>query len=89
MRRYQPCGADLRRFVGAHLGEQSSLGFAAPNLYTLPVAALHDVRAGNDGQYLAKSGWDWATGLGSLDAGRVAAIMAPSTQPERRRAASP
>ncbi|HVX06216.1 MAG TPA: S53 family peptidase, partial [Rhodanobacteraceae bacterium] len=61
-----------------------ALGFAAPNLYTLPAAALHDVRAGNNGQYLAKPGWDWATGLGSFDVGRAAAILAPS-QPEARR----
>jgi subtilase family serine protease len=61
-----------------------ALGFAAPNLYTLPAAALHDVRAGNNGGYLAKPGWDWATGLGSFDVGRAAAILAPS-QPEARR----
>ncbi|WIG55881.1 MAG: hypothetical protein OJF61_001669 [Rhodanobacteraceae bacterium] len=54
-----------------------ALGFAAPNLYTLPAAALHDVRAGNNGQYLAKPGWDWATGLGSFDVGRAAALLAP------------
>ncbi len=69
------------------LESNPALGFAAPNLYTLPAAALHDVRAGNNGQYLAKPGWDWATGLGSFDVGRAAAILAPS-QPEGRRAAS-
>jgi subtilase family serine protease len=62
------------------------LGFAAPHLYTLPAAALHDVRAGNNGGYVAKPGWDWATGLGSFDVGRAAAILAPS-QPEVRRTA--
>lgn len=50
------------------------LGFAAPHLYALPAAALHDVRAGNNG-YLAKPGWDWATGLGSFDVGRAAAAL--------------
>ena len=64
-----------------------ALGFAAPNLYTLPAAALHDVRAGNNGGYVAKPGWDWATGLGSFDVGRAAAILAPS-QPTVRRNAS-
>lgn len=51
-----------------------SLGFAAPHLYTLPASALHDVRAGNNG-YLAKPGWDWATGLGSFDVGKAAAAL--------------
>ncbi|MES2403519.1 MAG: S53 family peptidase [Pseudomonadota bacterium] len=64
-----------------------ALGFAAPNLYTLPAAVLHDVRAGNNGGYVAKPGWDWATGLGSFDVGRAAAILAPS-QPAVRRNAS-
>lgn len=54
------------------------LGFAAPHLYTLPATALHDVIAGNNG-YLAKRGWDWATGLGSFDVGRAAAALAPSS----------
>lgn len=48
------------------------LGFAAPHLYALPASALHDVRAGNNGGYLAKPGWDWATGLGSLDVSAAA-----------------
>src|SRR5690348_5194776 len=77
-------------FAGAWariLESNPTLGFAAPNLYTLPAAALHDVRAGNNGGYLAKPGWDWATGLGSFDVGRAAAILAPA-QPEVRRTAS-
>ena len=77
-------------FAGAWariLQANPALGFAAPNLYTLPAAALHDVRAGNNGGYLAKPGWDWATGLGSFDVGRAAAILAPS-QPTVRRNAS-
>ena len=52
-----------------------SLGFAAPNLYALPASALHDVRAGNNGGYIAKPGWDWATGLGSFDVGKAAAAL--------------
>jgi hypothetical protein len=36
------------------------------------------VRAGNNRGYIAKPGWDWATGLGSIDVGRAAAILAPS-----------
>jgi subtilase family serine protease len=56
------------------------LGFAAPNLYTLPSAVLHDVRAGNNHGYVAKPGWDWATGLGSFDVGRAAAVLGSSPQ---------
>lgn len=69
------------------LESNPSLGFAAPYLYTLPASALHDVRAGNNRGYIAKPGWDWATGLGSFDVGRAAAILAPA-QPDGRRAAS-
>jgi subtilase family serine protease len=67
-------------FAGAWariLQSNPGLGFAAPNLYTLPVTVLHDVRAGNNGGYLAKPGWDWATGLGSFDVGRAAAALTP------------
>jgi len=77
-------------FAGAWariLESNPALGFAAPSLYTLPAAALHDVRSGNNGGYVAKPGWDWATGLGSFDVGRAAALLAPS-QPAGRRAAS-
>ncbi len=51
------------------------LGFAAPHLYALPAAALHDVVSGNNGGYIAKRGWDWATGLGSFDVGKAAAAL--------------
>jgi pseudomonalisin/xanthomonalisin len=57
------------------LQSNPGLGFAAPHLYSLPSSALHDVRAGNNG-YLAKPGWDWATGLGSVDIGKAAAALA-------------
>lgn len=65
-------------FVGAWariLQSNSKLGFAAPSLYTLPYSALHDVLAGNNGYYVAKRGWDWATGLGSFDVGAAAAAL--------------
>ncbi len=65
-------------FAGAWariLQSNSSLGFAAPHLYALPASALHDVRAGNNGGYIAKPGWDWATGLGSFDVGEAAAAL--------------
>lgn len=65
-------------FVGAWariLQDNPGLGFAAPHLYALPASALHDVVSGNNGQYIAKRGWDWATGLGSFDVGKAAAAL--------------
>lgn len=57
------------------LQSNPGLGFAAPHLYALPASALHDVRAGNNHGYIAKPGWDWATGLGSFDVGKAAAAL--------------
>lgn len=74
-------------FAGAWariLQANPDLGFAAPHLYTLPAAALHDVRSGNNRGYLATPGWDWATGLGSFDVGRAAAILMPTQAGSRR-----
>jgi subtilase family serine protease len=66
------------------LQSNPSLGFAAPHLYALPASARHDVLAGNNGGYLAKPGWDWATGLGSFDVGKAAAALAaPAIAPRR------
>lgn len=65
-------------FVGAWariLQGKPTLGFAAPHLYALPKTALHDILSGNNGQYIAKPGWDWATGLGSFDVGKAAAAL--------------
>lgn len=58
------------------LQSNPDLGFAAPHLYALPASAVHDVRAGNNRGYIAKPGWDWATGLGSLDVGAASAALA-------------
>lgn len=65
-------------FAGAWariLQSNPGLGFAAPHLYALPANALHDVRSGNNRGYIARRGWDWATGLGSLDVGKAAAAL--------------
>jgi len=40
---------------------------AGQQLYSFPASYFHDVRAGNNHGYIAKRGWDWATGRGSLD----------------------
>jgi subtilase family serine protease len=65
------------------------LGFAAPKLYArytkaqgatapLPPTAVpgfHDVVAGGNGLYVATSGWDFTTGLGSLDVNTVSTVL--------------
>ncbi|HJU27391.1 MAG TPA: S53 family peptidase, partial [Rhodanobacteraceae bacterium] len=40
---------------------------AGQQLYSFPASYFHDVRSGNNRGYIAKRGWDWATGRGSLD----------------------
>lgn len=57
----------------------NKLGFAAPRLYGVyqavnpsltdvaAVSGFHDVVAGANGLYTAKPGWDYTTGLGTLD----------------------
>jgi subtilase family serine protease len=44
----------------------TAVGFAAPLLYQLPAADLHDVTVGNNNGYQAKAGYDFASGRGSL-----------------------
>jgi len=51
------------------------VGFANPALYwmganqaTLPADPFHDVTTGNNLGFDAGSGWDFATGWGSMDA---------------------
>jgi pseudomonalisin len=54
--------------------ENNSLGFAAPWLYQMAnvaPTAFHDVTSGSNGHYSAATGWDFATGFGSLDVGAV------------------
>jgi subtilase family serine protease len=69
------------RILEAYKSNTTPLGFAGPHLYALSPAAFHDVTAGNNrgdvpvGGYIARPGWDWATGLGSLDVGVAAAQL--------------
>jgi pseudomonalisin/xanthomonalisin len=54
----------------------NGLGFAGPRLYGASgSAAFHDIVAGDTGPYPATPGYDFATGLGTVDvAAAVAAI---------------
>ena len=44
----------------------TTIGFAAPLLYQLPVADFHDITVGNNGGEVAKVGYDFASGRGSV-----------------------
>lgn len=48
-------------------GRTGADAFAAPHLYSLSGTSLHDVVRGSNGQYRAGVGYDYTTGLGSLD----------------------
>jgi subtilase family serine protease len=72
------------RILEADMANTTALGFAGPNLYAVygsDPSAFHDVTAGNNrgddpvGGYIARPGWDWATGLGSFDVGQMAADL--------------
>lgn len=69
------------RILQADAGNTTKLGWAGPNIYKLPASVFHDVTAGNNrswetvGGYIARPGWDWATGRGSLDVAAAAAAL--------------
>jgi pseudomonalisin len=44
----------------------TSVGFAAPQLYTFPTTVFHDVTVGNNGGERATVGYDFASGRGSM-----------------------
>jgi xanthomonalisin len=86
---YQVGGTSLASpiFVGAWARIQSangnSLGFPASNFYAAfpgNPTLLHDVTSGNNGYngygYSAAAGWDYTTGFGSFDMGKVSTYAA-------------
>ena len=48
------------------LAGHSSLGFAGPHLYQVPSSVYHDVTSGSNGGETAGTGWDYASGFGSI-----------------------
>ena len=59
-------------FVGAWArlianGAVDPMTAAGQQLYSFPASYIHDVRSGNNHGYIAKRGWDWASGRGSID----------------------
>ena len=57
-----PLWASLITLINANTGKRA--GFINSVLYNNPTA-LNDIRQGNNGSFLASSGWDACTGLGS------------------------
>ena len=69
--------AILNQYRSATGGRGGALGFANPALYLLgagssPYAAFHDITTGDNLNYFATAGWDYATGWGSFDAYNLA-----------------
>lgn len=59
-------------FVGAWArlianGDVDPMTPAGQQLYAMPASYFHDITAGNNGGYIARRGWDWASGRGSLN----------------------
>lgn len=48
------------------LAGHSTLGFAGPHLYTVPSSVYHDITSGSNGAETATTGWDYASGFGSI-----------------------
>jgi kumamolisin len=73
--------APLWAGLTARLNEQlgAPLGFIQPVLYPLlGSGSFHDITSGNNGSYVAGTGWDGCTGLGSPDGTALAAAVTPS-----------
>ncbi len=77
-------------FVGAwarlESAHHNSLGFPSGWLYSRGAASpeplmFHDVTTGSNGAYSAAAGWDYATGLGSLDIAKVNAQLSSAIVP--------
>ena len=67
-----PLWAGLIACINAAKG--SAVGYINPLLYKNP-QALHDIKAGNNGDYVAAAGWDACTGLGSPDGAKLLAAL--------------
>lgn len=59
----------------------SNVGFAAPLLYALPASDFHDITSGNNGGEQAGSGYDLASGLGSIIMGQAMSDLGGNTPP--------
>jgi subtilase family serine protease len=53
------------------LAGHGTLGFAGPHLYTAPTSIYHDITSGSNGGESATTGWDLASGFGSIIVGNA------------------
>ena len=74
-----PMWAAVAAYLAQSLGKD--LGQLATLLYGLPAGCLRDIVSGNNGTYVARSGWDACTGLGVPAAAKLLAALAPAPTP--------
>ena len=69
--------------IAAYLSQAAgrSLGQLATLIYGLPAGCMRDIVTGNNGLYVAKSGYDCCTGLGVPVVARLLAALAPAPTP--------
>jgi len=61
-------------------GHDNKLGFGAPLLYAQAgTAGFHDITEGDCEPYVATTGYDWCTGLGSFDVAQMNKLIDTST----------
>jgi len=63
--------------VSAFIGRAGITKFLPPSLYTIryPTRCFHDVKAGSNGAFTAVAGYDYCTGLGSIDGSAISANL--------------
>jgi kumamolisin len=74
-----PMWAAIAAVLSEALGK--NVGFLNPLLYALPSGAMHDITSGNNGTYVAKSGYDCCTGLGTPNVTKLLAALQPAPAP--------
>ena len=63
--------------VSAFIGRAGITKFLPPLLYTIryPTRCFHDVKSGSNGAFAAVAGYDFCTGLGSIDGSAISANL--------------
>jgi kumamolisin len=75
-----PIGAGMLTILSVQLGRP--IGFFNPLAYSATVSpAFRDITSGNNGTYIAKTGWDSCTGWGSWNYPRLLAALKNGTLP--------
>ena len=78
-----PLWAGLLARINQSLG--TNVGYVNPLLYAASVEkTLHDITAGNNGNYSAGPGWDACTGLGTPNGAALLAALAATAKPVKK-----